>query len=44
MNDAERIALVDRLRRESSESSWLEFQANYYEPRLLGEYLSPEPN
>lgn len=44
MNNAELIALVDRLRRESNEIEWLEFKENRYEPQTLGEYLSALAN
>lgn len=44
MDNAELSALVDRLRRESSEVEWLEFKENRYEPQVLGEYLSALAN
>jgi ATP-dependent DNA helicase RecG len=44
MNVQELTALLDRLRRESHETEWLEFKENHYEPQVLGEYLSALAN
>lgn len=44
MDQASLKSLLDRLRRESVESEWLEFKANNFEPQLLGEYLSALAN
>jgi ATP-dependent DNA helicase RecG len=44
MTAAERIALIDRLRKEPGESGWLEFKKNHCEPQLLGEYLAALAN
>lgn len=44
MNPQELIVLVNRLRREASETEWLEFKENNYEPQPLGEYLSALAN
>src|SRR3990172_4869811 len=44
MNNADLIALVDRLRQEPTETEWLEFKASRYEPQVLGEYLSALAN
>ena len=44
MSNAELIALIDRLCRESNETEWLEFKKNRYEPQDLGEYLSALSN
>ncbi len=44
MSNSETIALVDRLRREPTETEWLEFKADRYEPRVIGEYLSALAN
>ena len=44
MNDAELVALVDRLRREPTETEWLEFKHNRYQPQELGNYLSALAN
>ncbi len=38
------LRLIERLRRESGESEWLEFKHDYYEPQLIGEYLSALAN
>ncbi len=38
MNTADLTPLLDRLRAEPRESEWLEFKANRYEPRAIGEY------
>src|SRR3990172_8169225 len=38
------IALVDRLRNEPNEREWLEFKEDWYEPQLIGEYLSALSN
>ena len=40
MSERERIALIDRLRALPTETEWLEFKRNRYEPQELGEYLS----
>ncbi len=44
MNLQELTALLDRLRAEPRESEWLEFKANRFEPRALGEYVSALAN
>ena len=44
MNAPELTALLDRLRGEPHETEWLEFKKNYYEPQVLGEYLSALAN
>lgn len=44
MTEGERIALIDRLRALPSETEWVEFKRNHYEPQLLGEYLSALAN
>lgn len=44
MNNVDLVALVDRLRRESSETEWLEFKNSWYEPQAIGEYLSSLSN
>ncbi|KAF5049490.1 putative DNA-binding domain protein [anaerobic digester metagenome] len=44
MSNSENIALVDRLRREPTETEWLEFKADRYEPKVIGEYLSALAN
>jgi ATP-dependent DNA helicase RecG len=44
MNNIGHIALIDRLRALPRETEWLEFKGNYYEPHLLGEYLSALAN
>lgn len=44
MNEQELIVLLDRLRRESHETEWLEFKDSHYEPQVLGEYLSALAN
>lgn len=44
MTESGHIALIDRLRALPTETEWLEFKGNYYEPQLLGEYLSALAN
>lgn len=44
MTDAGQIALIDRLRAMPTETEWLDFKSNHYEPQLLGEYLSALAN
>jgi ATP-dependent DNA helicase RecG len=44
MNNADLVRLVDRLRREPTETEWLEFKRDRYEPQVLGEYLSALAN
>lgn len=44
MNQAELIALVDRLRGLPHETEWLEFKRNNAEPQEIGEYLSALAN
>lgn len=44
MSSADLVALVDRLRREPSETEWLEFKKHRYEAQALGEYLSALAN
>jgi ATP-dependent DNA helicase RecG len=44
MTKSEHIALIDRLRALPTETEWLEFKRNHYEPKLLGEYLSALAN
>lgn len=43
-NQADLIALIDRLRHERSEQDYFEFKENNYEPQLIGEYLSALSN
>ena len=38
------IARIDQLRGQPTETEWLEFKRNYYEPKQLGEYLSALAN
>lgn len=38
------IALIDRLRALPTETEWVEFKRNRYEPQVLGEYLSALAN
>lgn len=44
MTSNDQIRLIERLRRESGESEWLEFKHDYYEPQIIGEYLSALAN
>lgn len=44
MTERQRIALIDRLRALPTETEWLEFKRNRYEPQQLGEYLSSLAN
>lgn len=44
MSDSGHVALIDRLRALPTEREWVEFKRNYYEPQLLGEYLSALAN
>ncbi len=44
MTDSGQIALIDRLRTLPTETEWLDFKSNHYEPQLLGEYLSALAN
>ena len=44
MNNADLIALIDRLRREPTETEWLEFKAKRYQSQEIGEYLSALSN
>ena len=44
MTEDELRALLHRLRAEPDETEWLEFKANRYEPKELGEYLSALAN
>jgi ATP-dependent DNA helicase RecG len=44
MNNAELIALVNRLRKEPRETEWLEFKKDRWEPHVIGEYLSALAN
>lgn len=44
MNTQELTAVLERLLREPRETEWLEFKAGYFEPQLLGEYLSALAN
>ena len=44
MNEADLHSLIERLIKEPSETEWLEFKANRYEPQELGEYLSSLAN
>ena len=44
MNNADLVALIDRLRAEPNETEWLEFKANNYEPQRIGENLSALSN
>lgn len=37
-------ALLEKLLNETGESEWLEFKTSYYEPQVLGEYLSALSN
>ena len=38
------IALIDRLRALPTETEWIEFKKDHYEPQMLGEYLSALAN
>lgn len=42
--ELDRIALIDRLRSETSEREWFEFKRNHYPPEQIGEYLSALAN
>lgn len=44
MTESELQSLLDRLRAEPTETEWLEFKANRYEPQELGEYISALAN
>ena len=44
MTDSGHIALIDRLCAMPTETEWLEFKRNRYEPQHLGEYLSALAN
>ena len=44
MDQQDLIALLNRLRREPTETEWLELKANYYEAQEIGEYLSALAN
>ena len=44
MTESRQIELIDRLRSLPTETEWFEFKHNYYEPQLLGEYLSALAN
>jgi ATP-dependent DNA helicase RecG len=44
MNQAELVALLDRLRAEPREAEWLEFKANRHDAQVIGEYLSALAN
>lgn len=44
MTEPEHIALIDRLRAESSEKEWFEFKRNHCPPEQIGEYLSALAN
>ena len=44
MTERERIALIDRLREQPTETEWFELKRNRYEPQQLGEYLSALAN
>ena len=44
MNRRSLIGLVDKLRNLPTETEWLEFKRNRYEPQKLGEYLSALAN
>lgn len=44
MTDSGYIALIERLRALPTETEWLEFKINHYEPQLLGEFLSALAN
>ena len=44
MSESQDIALIDELRGLPTETEWLEFKRNRYEPRLIGEYLSALAN
>jgi len=44
MNTDDLILLIDRLRSLPSETEWLEFKRNRYEPQELGKYLSALAN
>ncbi len=44
LSDAELLSLLDRLRQEPTETEWLEFKENRFEPQELGEYLSALAN
>ncbi|MCE2435297.1 MAG: hypothetical protein J4F29_20610, partial [Candidatus Latescibacteria bacterium] len=40
MCESQDIALIDELRSMPTETEWLEFKRNRYEPQQIGEYLS----
>jgi ATP-dependent DNA helicase RecG len=44
MNEAETIALIDKLRAYSTEREWFEFKENHCAPEELGEYISALAN
>jgi ATP-dependent DNA helicase RecG len=44
MSGSRHITLIDRLRALPTETEWLDFKDNNYEPQLLGEYLSALAN
>ncbi len=44
MSDQELIALIDELVAGPDELEWLEFKDSFFEPLLLGEYLSALAN
>ena len=44
MSRSEGIALVDQLRKQSSETEWLEFKGKHCAPAQIGEYLSALAN
>ena len=43
-DEAYLIDLVENLRKFPKETDWLEFKCNYYEPHLIGEYISALSN
>ncbi|MCX5885454.1 MAG: putative DNA binding domain-containing protein [Proteobacteria bacterium] len=44
MDQANLIALLNRLRQEPNETEWIEFKADSYHPQEIGEYLSALAN
>ncbi len=44
MTESRHIEFIDSLRGLPTETEWFEFKGSYYEPRLLGEYLSALAN
>lgn len=44
MTESGHIELIDRLRSLPTGNEWFDFKSNYYEPQLLGQYLSALAN